>query len=218
MQLNEEVLPKNGNESFMQKILEGFRYSAANKLILHSFILLSTASFMGMSVHMVLFPVIADRQIGGGAETLGYLTAAMGLGAIFGALALASRRSVKGLERLPAVAFGVYGVMTGLLALTSSLHTALFISAIMGVCIVFGWSASNTLLQVITAKEKLSRVMSIYMMSFSGMSPIGSLFMGWFSTRCGTPVAMIFGGGSCLVAALYFLQRTRNLETVPVDG
>jgi len=207
----EQEASSGKSESFRTRIIEGFRYSAQHRLIFQTFILLSTASFMGMSIHMVLFPIIADRQLGGGAVTLGYLSAAMGLGAVVGALVLASRRSLEGMEKLPPVAFGIYGLMTALLSQTSSLLMALAITSVMGACIVFGWSASNTLLQTIAAKDKLSRVMSIYMMCFSGMSPIGSLFMGWFSTHTSTALAMITGGGSCMLAALYFIKSTRSV-------
>jgi len=206
----EEILPATDTkrESFKKRIIEGFRYSAGHKLIMQTFILLSTASFMGMSIHMVLFPIIADRQLGGGAVTLGYISASMGLGAVVGALFLASRRSISGLEKLPPIAFGIYGIMTAFLSQTNSLFVGLALTTVMGACIVFGWAASNTLLQTIAAKDKLSRVMSIYMMCFSGMSPLGSLFMGWFSTRTSTAMAMLVGGGSCILVALYCMRNT----------
>lgn len=211
MKVDEKRTEKKQGESIYVRIVEGFRYSKEHKLIFNTFILLSTASFMGMSIHMVLFPIIADRQLGGGALTFGYLTAAMGLGAVLGAFWLASLRSVKGLVRLPALAFGLYGILCISLAHTTNLYLALLNCFFLGGCIVLGWSASNTLVQSIAAKEKLSRVMSIYMMCFSGMSPLGSLFMGWYSTNSGTAAAMLVGGGSCVLAAIYFLLRAGNL-------
>lgn len=210
MDISEDRNPDKKQESFYVRIIEGFRYSIDQRLIFQTFLLLSTASFMGMSVHMVLFPIIADRQLGGGAVTLGYLSAAMGLGAVVGALWLASLRTVDGLYKLPPIAFGVYGVLIAALAYTNDLRIALLICAVLGVCIVFGWSVSNTLIQTIAAKEKLSRVMSIYMMCFSGMSPVGSLFMGWFSTYAGTPAAMLVGGGSCVLASAYYMIQVRK--------
>ena len=66
-------------------------------------------SLMGMP-YTVLLPVIAREVLGGGAGTLGALTAASGLGALMGALYLASRKSVLGLGRVIAAAAAVFGV------------------------------------------------------------------------------------------------------------
>jgi MFS family permease len=216
MKLVSEGNEKGAEESFSKRIIEGFRYSATHPVILPAFVLISVMSLMGMSVQMVLLPVIADRHLGGDAATLGYLTSAMGLGAVIGALSLALRKNVDGIELLPPVAFGIYGLITVFLAYSRSLSVSLFWCALMGGCIVSGWAASNTLLQMVSEKRMMSRVMSIYMMCFSGMSPVGSLFMGWFSTYTTTSDAMVLGGLSCSAAAvLYLLLRGRALLTSP---
>jgi membrane associated rhomboid family serine protease len=122
------------------------------------------------------------------------------------------RKNVEGIEKFPPAAFGFYGLLTVFLAYSRSLSVSLIICAFMGSCIVSGWAASNTLLQMSAEKRMLSRVMSIYMMCFSGMSPIGSLFMGWFSTYTSTSTAMVLGGISCSTAAvIYLLLRRRAL-------
>jgi len=216
MKLVSESSEKGTEESFSKRIIEGFRYSATHPVILPAFFLISVMSLMGMSVQMVLMPVIADRHLGGDAATLGYLTSAMGLGAVIGALSLALRKNVEGIELLPPAAFGFYGLITVFLAYSRSMSVALVLCALMGGCIVSGWAASNTLLQTVSEKRMMSRVMSIYMMCFSGMSPVGSLFMGWFSTYTTTSDAMVLGGLSCSAAAvLYLLLRGRALLASP---
>ncbi len=212
MHLEAENKPAASNESFLTRIYQGFHYSRRHNIIFPFLILLAVASFMGMSVHMVLFPIIADRMLGGGAKTLGWLTGAMGFGAIFGALGLAARQKLEGLQRLPTAAFAVYGLATIALAYSRTMPVAMLICGIMGVCIVLGWSSSNTLLQSIADKDKISRVMSIYMMAFSGMSPFGSLFMGWFSTATSTESAMVVGGISCVIAAGVCAFKIRNIQ------
>ncbi len=199
-------------ESFSRRIVEGFRYSATHPVILPVFLLISVMSLMGMSVQMVLMPVIAAKHLGGDAATLGYLTSGIGVGAVIGALMLALRKKIEGIEVLPPAAFGLYGLFTVFLAYSRSMSISLVLCALMGFCIVSGWAASNTLLQTVAEKRMMSRVMSIYMMCFSGMSPIGSLFMGWFSTYTTTSDAMVVGGLSCSAAALlYLLLRGRAL-------
>jgi len=210
MKLASEAADAADSESFRTRIIEGFRYSATHPVILPAFMLISVMSLMGMSIQMVLMPVIADRHLGGDAATLGYLTSAMGLGAVLGALSLALRKKIDGIELLPPAAFGFYGLFTVFLAYSRSLSVALVLCALMGICIVSGWSASNTLLQTVAEKRMMSRVMSIYMMCFSGMSPIGSLFMGWFSTYTSTSSAMVLGGISCSAASVLYLIFRRG--------
>ncbi|HNX76725.1 MAG TPA: MFS transporter [Candidatus Rifleibacterium sp.] len=200
------------SESFMVRIIDGLRYSYRHKLIFPMLVLLGVSSFMGMSVHMVLFPVIADRMLGGGATTLGYLTGAMGFGAIIAALGLASRRKLEGIQRLPPAAFMIYGISTIAMAYCKSLFAAMPFAALMGACIVMGWSSSNTLLQTITERDKISRVMSLSSMSFTGMSPAGGLFMGWLSTQTSTPTAMVVGGVFCIISSLSCAMRIRHIR------
>ncbi len=200
------------DENFRTRIIEGLRYSRRHNLINPMLMLLAVSSFMGMSVHMVLFPVIADRMLGGGATTLGYLTGAMGFGAILAALGLAARRRLDGIQRLPPAAFAVYGIAAIALAHCRSLWAAMPFAAFMGACIVLGWSSSNTLLQTITERDKISRVMSLSSMSFTGMSPIGGLFMGWLATRTSTETAIQVGGIFCIVAALSCAMRIRHIR------
>ncbi|MBU1105242.1 MAG: MFS transporter [Candidatus Riflebacteria bacterium] len=212
MKIASESAERAPSESFKTRIIEGFRYSASHPVIFPAFILISVMSLMGMSVQMVLMPVIADQHLGGDATTLGWLVSAMGVGAVVGAFKLALRKNVEGIERLPPAAFGSYGLLTVALAFSRNLTISLLLCALMGFCIVFGWSASNTLLQTVAEKRMLSRVMSIYMMCFSGMSPIGSLFMGWFSTYTSTTTAMVLGGTSCFISAvIYAIMRRRAL-------
>jgi len=216
MRLQSEGGDKGPAESFTKRIIEGFRYAAGHPVILPAFILISVMSLMGMSVQMVLMPVIADKHLGGDAATLGYLTSAMGLGAVAGALFLALRKNIEGIEKFPPAAFGFYGLLTVMLAYSRSLPVSLIICIFMGSCIVSGCAASNTLLQMSSEKRMLSRVMSIYMMCFSGMSPVGSLFMGWFSTYTSTSTAMVLGGLSCSSAAIiYLLLRRRVMLNSP---
>ncbi|EKD84361.1 MAG: major facilitator superfamily MFS_1 [uncultured bacterium] len=215
MHIASEAGEHKPDESFRTRIIEGFRYSATHPVILPAFLLISVMSLMGMPVQMVLMPIIADQHLGGDAATLGYLTSAMGFGAVIGALSLALRKKVEGVEKIVPVAFGLYGLFTVILAFSRNQAVSFLLCGLMGTCIVSGWSASNTLLQTVAEKRMMSRVMSIYMMCFSGMSPIGSLVMGWFSTYTTTSAAMIVGGTSCFASSVIYMIYRR---CAPLSG
>ena len=101
--ISEHYLPK-----VLQDLTEGLRYAYGFRPIRATLLLMAVISFAGMP-YTVLLPVIAARTLDGGAHTLGFLMGAAGLGALFGALHLASRTSVVGLGRLiprASLAFG----------------------------------------------------------------------------------------------------------------
>ena len=183
--------------------MEGVAYVRNHPILFPVLILLCIVSFMGMSIHMVLYPLIADLVLKGGAEALGWLTGAMGFGALLGALILASFRKVDRMHRLTCFSFGSLGIVSMLMAYSQNLSTALTCSAFFGAFTVLGWGGSNTLVQMTTSKDKISRVMSLTNMTFTGMSPLGSLFMGWFSAYTSLKCAIFLGGISCVLTGTY---------------
>jgi MFS family permease len=195
----------------LHELSEGFRYAAGFAPIRNVLSLLALVSFMGMP-YMVLMPAIATRVLGGGAHTLGFLMAAIGVGALAGTLYLASRRSVIGLGRLIVVACAVFGV--GLIAFSRSrgfwLSFAVLIPTGMGMMVQM--AASNTVLQTVVDEDKRGRVMSFYTMAFFGTVPFGSLFAGWMADRFGPEDTIAFGGASCVVGALLFLRTLPELR------
>lgn len=208
MRLASETVIKKHNEtapklSSIAKIKEGVAYARSHPIIMPILVLLSIVSFMGMSIHMVLYPLIAKQVLGGDAETLGILTGAMGIGALGGAFILASFRKIDRMHRLTSFAFGSLGLVSLVLSYSKSMTMALITSMFFGIFMVLGWGSSNTLIQTITPKDKISRMMSLSNMTFTGMSPLGGLFMGWFAEHVSLQVAIFFGGFFCAMAGLY---------------
>ena len=199
------------SSSYWHGIKEGWHYVRSHKTIFPVIILLATASFMGMSL-MVLLPVLAKKTLMGNSQTLGFLTGAMGLGAVVGALWLASRSSIKGMPLIINIAFGSYGILSICLGWSHNFTISIILMILIGFCVVSGWSSGNTLLQTISDQSKRSRVMSIYLMCFTGMSPIGGLLMGWLSTKINVSWTMTFGGFSLLVVAIILIVRQQKIS------
>lgn len=185
---------------------EGFRYAFGFPPIRSILTLLALTSLLGMP-YVVLLPVFASDVLGGGPQTLGFLMSAAGLGALAGALYLASRPSVRGLSRVIVVAVTVFGI--GLIAFSASRSQPLSIALLLvtGFGMMVQSASSNTVLQTIVDEDKRGRVMSLYTMAFMGMAPFGSLLAGTLASSIGAPATVMIGGIACLGAAAWFYSR-----------
>jgi MFS family permease len=186
-----------------QGLRDGFRYVSAFAPIRTLLLLLALASMAGTS-YRVLLPEFTVRRLGGDARTLAFLTAASGLGALTGALFLAARKSVLGLDRWILLALTLLGL--GLLAfvVVANFPLSLLLLFAIGFGMMVEIAASNTLVQTLVAEDKRGRVMSFYTMAFLGMAPLGSLLTGVLAAWLGLPIAFLINGLFCLAGAALF--------------
>jgi MFS family permease len=189
--------------SMLDHIREGFSYAFGFPPIRSILLLVAMVSLLAVPF-TVLLPVVATEMLGGGADTLGFLMSAVGLGALVGALYLASRRSVRGLGRVIVVAAALFGVGLVGTAFSQVLWLSLGFLMLAGFGMMMQMASSNTVLQTLVDDDKRGRVMSLYSMSFMGMAPLGSLMAGALAARWGAPLALAAGGLGCVVAAGVF--------------
>lgn len=177
----------------LANLIEGFRYVMHNSPIHAILALLGVVSLTAMP-YTVLMPIFADRILHGGATALGTLMGATGVGALAGALLLASRNTLKGLGKWVAMAATGFGV--GLMAFSFSrvywLSIVLLVPA--GFSLMIQMGSSNTLIQSMVPDRLRGRVMSLYSMVFMGMAPFGSLLAGTAADRIGAPWTVAAGG------------------------
>jgi predicted MFS family arabinose efflux permease len=193
------------------QLREGFAYSFGSVPIRTIMILLAVSSLVGVP-YSVLVPVFAARILHGGPHTLGFLMAAAGTGALAGAVWLASRSSVLGLGRAIAVASAVFGISLAAFSRSTSVPLSLILLVAVGFGFMVQLASSNTVLQTIVDDDKRGRVMSLYMMSFLGSAPLGSLLAGAMADRIGAPDTVLLGGLSCLVGAAWFGSRLPDIR------
>jgi MFS family permease len=192
---------------------DGVTYAFESIPIRSVLLLLAVVSFMGLP-YATLLPVFAQDVLQGGARTLGFLMSAAGMGALVGAIFLASRDTVLGLETVLVVAAAIFGA--GLIAF--SLSRVYWLSC--GLMIVSGFgmmvymAASNTLVQMSVEDDKRGRVMSLYTMALRGMVPLGSLCAGALASQIGAAATLALGGICCVCGALVFAGR-RSAFKVP---
>jgi MFS family permease len=199
------------SQHVLTELKEGFDYAFRFPPIRAVLGLLALVSLMGMPF-TVLMPVMASEVLHGGPNTLGFLMAASGLGALCGAVFLASRRTVRGFGRVIIATATLFGA--ALVAFSFSRHVALSLLAMVavGFGMIVTMAASNTVLQTIVEERMRGRLMSFYSMAFMGTAPFGSLMAGALATHIGAPKTIAIGGAACLVGAAWMRVRLPALR------
>jgi MFS family permease len=191
------------------ELKEGFRYAAEFAPVRAVLLMVALLSITSVP-QSALMPVFASNVLRGGPHTLGFLMAASGVGAVTGALWLASRRTVLGLGRVILIGALCFGVGQILFAASRWLWASLLVLPVTGGALMVQLASSNTVLQTVVPEDKRGRVMSLYTMAFLGMAPIGSLVAGWVGAALGAPLAVaVCGVATLLGAAWFFLQLPR---------
>jgi MFS family permease len=202
---------RKAHRPILTDLLEGLHYVTGFAPIRAILLLVMLVSLMGVP-YMVLMPMIASEVLRGGAHTLGFLMAASGLGAVLGALYLASRNSVLGLGRLMAICAVIFGGGLCGFALSRQLWLSLLLLLPIGMSMMVQMAAGNTILQTIVDEDKRGRVMSFYSMAFFGTMPIGSLMAGVLAARIGVPNTVLLGGVPCIAGGLLFFRELPKLR------
>jgi MFS family permease len=197
--------------AMLQHLRDGVHYVLGSAPIAGVLLLVATMGLLGLPF-TVLLPVVADSVLGGGARTLGMLMAATGLGALAGALFLASRSTVRGIGRLIVISATLFGTSLVLFAFVRTAVIAVPLLAVAGFAMMVLLAGSNTVLQTLVDDDKRGRVMSFYTMAFLGTTPLGSLLAGAVASRIGVSWTIAFGGAACLATAALFARRLPALR------
>lgn len=208
------VSPTNkntGHKSVISDLVEGAKYAFSFKPIRFLLILVVTTGFFGMPFQVFL-PVFARDILGGDSQLLGFLTGALGAGALTGAVYLASRKGMKQLPRMIFFAAILFAVGLMSLSLSTSIILSLVLLYFTGFGMIIQYASTNTLIQTIVDDSKRGRVMALYGMSFLGVTPVGSLLLGAVSGAIGVQITLFISSIVCLGAAALFSRRVNIVK------
>lgn len=195
----------------LEELKNGFTYVARFAPVRESLLLLALVGTMGMP-YTVLMPAIAAGVLHGGPHTLGYLMTASGVGALGGALYLASRTTVLGLGRAIVAATMTFGVALVAFSFSRNLWLSLLIMPFVGGGMMVEMASTNTIIQTIVDDQMRGRVMAFYTMAFLGTAPLGSLLAGSVADHIGPMKTIMLGGTSCILAGAVFAIRLPRLR------
>src|SRR6516164_2998415 len=177
----------------------GIVYSIRHQRVRTILLLFLAIGVFGWS-YAVLMPAFAKDILGRGANGYGILMSASGVGALGGALVVATWGHAITPRKLALGGVWLFSVALFIFSLTRNFYTALVMLFVAGFGMLLFFSTSNTVLQTIVPDEMRGRVMGVWALVFGAMIPLGSLEAGVVARWCGTPFALAFGAVVCALS------------------
>jgi MFS family permease len=190
------------------QLLEGLRYVRRTPELAVPLVMMAFAGMLTYEFGVTL-PVVDRQSLHGGAAAYGLMTAAMGIGAVFGGLVTAARGRTG--TRALTVAASAFGVAILLAAAAPTLPLELIALAVAGAGSVSFMAIGNSTLQLGAAPQMRGRVMSLWFVAFQGSTPLGGPIVGWVAAAAGARVGLGLGGVTCLAVALLGALALRRM-------
>lgn len=198
-------------DSPWKHLVDGFRYAWHHATVRKLLVTLA-ATTVANSPILVLAPFFADQTFHRGSQGLGFLMAAMGVGAVIGTLSLARRPQVAGLMRVIAYSGLSLGAANLAFAISPWFGLSLMCALMVGYSLMRQLASANTTIQTMIPDEYRGRTMALYSMSVVGLAPFGSLATGVLAGHLGARATIGLGGLLAMVSAAAFgwtLRRNR---------
>jgi MFS family permease len=190
--------------------VEGLRYVWHNRQLRAVMLVVICVSIFGQNFR-VLLPLLATDTFHGNAQTYGWLTAMLGLGAIIGAMVTAGFPNAT--SRALALACLLFAVANLCASVSPTLLFAFGSLVILGSANIVINTFSRTLLQVGGDVRMIGRVMAIYSVVFLGSTPIGAPIAGAICEFAGVRVAFVAAGVLSVAPIVWVLPRLLRRET-----
>jgi MFS family permease len=190
------------------QLREGLRYVRRTPDLAVPLAMMALAGMLAYEFQVSL-PTMARSGLHVGAAGYGFMTAAMGIGAVFGGLIVAAvgRTGIATLS----LAAAAFGVLLALAALAPSLPVELIALALVGWASISFMATGNSTLQLAAEPSMRGRVMSLWFVAFQGSTPIGGPIVGWVIAAAGARAGMGLGAVTCVLVALLGLLSIRRL-------
>ncbi len=190
------------------QLREGLRYIRSTPTLAVPLVMMAIAGCLTYEFQVSL-PVMASRGLHSGATGFGFMTAAMGVGAVLGGLLVAARGKT-GLRPLVLAALG-FGAALALATIAPTLGLELIALALAGVGSIAFMSMGNSTLQLNSAPEMRGRVMSLWFVAFQGSTPIGGPVVGATMSLAGARAGLGLGAVVALLVAFGGALALRRL-------
>lgn len=202
-------MPRIRSTTIRADLKEGLHYLRTTPEISKVMLMLAGISLLSLPF-ITLLPVFARKIFGGDASTFGWLNSFVGVGAVTGALFLASMKAGTNLKKILFRCTLLFAF--GLIAFSymRSFPVALTFITIAGFGMMAQTTLSNTLIQTTVAPTMRGRVISYYAMAFFGMQPLGGLLVGSAADAIGAPLTVLLQGIATLVIGIVFFPFLRR--------
>ena len=205
-----ERQPRRRDRSARAEIAQGLAYVLRSP-VLQPLVILNATMVMLAFPYQSFLPALAKDVLHIEAGALGVMYAASGLGAVVGAITVASLSGLRRRGRVLLLATLLFGGLIGAVAYSGTLPVALPLLVLIGLASVVALTMINTIM-VMTAPDAMrGRVMSVNVL-ISGLSPVGNLLLGALADAQGVPAALATGGLVVSAVALLTGVTRRTLR------
>jgi MFS family permease len=185
---------------------EGLTYAWRHPVIRPMLLSISVISLFGAPI-TALLPGFAREVYGRGPQAFGFLTTAMGTGSVLGAVLLGRAGRIS--PRIIGAGVALSGLALAAFGATVIFAVGLGLILVFGGAYLFTISATNGQIQTASEDAIRGRVVSLFMVAFGGLFPVGSLVAGAVAERLGVQVTTIAGAGLCMAWGLGLVMRWR---------
>ncbi|MBU1260638.1 MAG: MFS transporter [Planctomycetes bacterium] len=199
------------NGTMLAGIKDGLSYSFSFMPI-RSILLYTAAMSLVAMPYSVLMPVFAKTILHGGPQTYGALMWSIGIGAFLGAAFLARRKTVEGLDMVVLFAAGVFAAGVIGFSFSKNFWLSFVLIALPGFGIMVQMASINTILQTIVDDHMRGRVLSLHVMAFIGIMPLGHLLAGISAQHFGAPNTLLFSGLLSVVVMILFARKLPSIR------
>jgi MFS family permease len=197
---------------------ESLRFVRASRRALVAFVVVFMLATFAFNFN-VLLPLVADRTLGSGAGTFGFIAAVFGAGALCGALinATSGRASMRRLL-IGAMGFGFFELLLAPESTLAGVAGLLFVTGVFYT--LWGTNALATI-QLEAPEHLRGRAAALYFFAFQGGAPLGGLLAGWLVSTGGTRLAFVLGGVVSVLTAAWgvlWLARDETRQSVSISA
>ena len=204
-----EYISQLRRKNVFKEFAEGWQYLQQTPSIGFVILLLACVSLLVLPF-ITLLPIYARVIFKGNATTFGYLNSAIGVGAVAGAIFLASVKAGFDLKKILFINLSVFGGALILFSHMTRLPFALFFAMVAGFGMMSQTTVTNTIIQTNASSEMRGRVLSYFAMAYFGMLPLGGLLIGTASNYFGAPNTLLSEGILAVIIAFVFLPVLRK--------
>jgi MFS family permease len=210
---------RDGPGNPFRELGEGISYALRTPA---TFLIIIIAFFIGMFGFnfLVVLPLVARYTLDGGAVLLGFLWAALGIGAVVSALVLAARRTVR--WRTIFLGGAAFSVLLMGIALSDAVPLTVVLLLALGVALTAFAATANTALQLSTPDHLRGRVMGLWMLLFAGSTPFGAYLTGFLAEEIGVQEAIAFNAALCALglalALFYYYTHREQVQATRLAG
>jgi MFS family permease len=209
-------LPQRARPPVLRSVAEGFAYVRAHDVMLILVMVGGITSLFGMA-YSFLLPAFAESVLAVGPAGLGVLQSAVGLGALAGALSIASAPGRMRSGRTMVVSLFVLGVALALFGISRLFVISVAVLFLVG----FGQMVFNnlkmTFVQGLVDDHMRGRVLSLLTLATFGLQPLGAVQAGLLADWFDPGLAMIANGAVCVVLGVLLWTRAPHLRRLTLE-